>query len=278
MRAHYQASISRGIGTPEANLWASVLHSAMIEGFFGCPGGHYATLAANSQAISFLVAERGEWADSRRRICSMLGIEDELFSGMCRTVFEGGPVPELPGFARHEKNIASQRALYRALMIEAPGPPVRRPAPDVEEPAPKAARPKPAVREPEPPAPAVEDPPTPMQEAIFEAMSQRTSTPIVVNEDDLLYWPVKAPDVGTFEGRPLPAVGSRQYHVMRAAARQRGGNLIGFHRCGDDWEETLHDVAARYDLDLVMLEGGRPVTEMASDTRLFLRRRPSPGA
>ena len=67
-----------GIGTPEANLWASVLHSAMLEGFFGCPGGHYATLAANSQAITFLVSERGEWADSRRRICTFLGIEDAV--------------------------------------------------------------------------------------------------------------------------------------------------------------------------------------------------------
>lgn len=260
MGVHYQASISRGIGTPEANLWASVLHSAMLEGFFGCPGGHYATLAANSQAITFLVSERGEWADSRRRICTFLGIEDAVFTKLCRDVFEGGPVPPEPGFGtRPEKDLIKQRALYRSLMIEAPAPPSGRP-----------------VQEPAPPAPAVEDPPTPMEEAIFEVMSQRTETPIVVTEDDLLYWPVKAPNVGTFEGRPLPAVGTKHYHVMRAAARQRGGNLIGLHQCGNDWEETLHAVAARYDVDLVMLESGRPVTTWSGDTRAFFRLRPSP--
>jgi len=91
------------IGTPEAQLWASVLHAAMLEGFFGCPGGNYSTLAANSQAISFLIAERGEWADSRRRICGLLGIEDAIFTRMCRTVFEGGPVPQVPGFETRAK-------------------------------------------------------------------------------------------------------------------------------------------------------------------------------
>ena len=114
-----------------------------------------------------------------------------------------------------------------------------------------------------------------MAAAIFAAMAQpRTTTPIEVNEDGLLYWPIKAPDTGTFQGKPLPAVGTKQYRVMRMATRRRGGNLIGLYQCGDDWEDTLRVVAARYDLDLVMLEGGRPVTEMTGETRLFFIQRP----
>ena len=114
-----------------------------------------------------------------------------------------------------------------------------------------------------------------MAAAIFAAMAQpRTTTPIEVNEDGLLYWPIKAPDTGTFQGKPLPAVGTKQYRVMRMATRRRGGNLIGLYQCGGDWEDTLRVVAARYDLDLVMLEGGRPVTEMTGETNLFFIQRP----
>lgn len=254
------------IGTPEAQLWSSVLHSAMLEGFFGCPGGNYATLSANSQAVAFLVAERGEWADSRRRICGLLGIEDTIFTRMCRAVFEGGPLPQVPGFeTRTKRDLEGQRALYHALMTETPAPP-RKPKP-----------PKP-VAPPDPvvllalPAPVEES--TDMEEAIFAAMTQRTSTPVEVTEDSLLYWPLKAPDTGTFQGQPLPLPGTKQYRVMRAATRQRGGNLTGFYQCGDDWEDTLHDVAARYDLDLVILKDGRPATEMTGETRLHFRPRP----
>ena len=266
------------IGTPEAQLWASVLHAAMLEGFFGCPGGNYSTLAANSQAISFLIAERGEWADSRRRICGLLGIEDAIFTRMCRTVFEGGPVPQVPGFeTRAKKDLDGQRELYRALILEAPAPPKRKPPKPVAPPEP-VAPPAPALVAPAPVAllapPDTEDD-FDMAAAIFAAMAQpRTTTPIEVNEDGLLYWPIKAPDTGTFQGKPLPAVGTKQYRVMRMATRRRGGNLIGLYQCGGDWEDTLRVVAARYDLDLVMLEGGRPVTEMTGETNLFFIQRP----
>ena len=114
-----------------------------------------------------------------------------------------------------------------------------------------------------------------MEEAIFSAMMQpRTSTPIEATEDGLLYWPIKAPDTGTFQGKPLPFPHTKQYRVMRTATRQRGGNLIGFHQCGDHWEDTLHEVAARYELELVIFKDGRPVTEMTGETRLYLRPRP----
>lgn len=251
-----------GIGTPEAQLWASVLNTAMLEGFFGGQGSTGRNPISDSQAVYFLVSERGEWADSRRRICGLLGIEDANFTRMCRAVFEGGPVPQVPGFeTRAKKDLESQRALYRALMIEAPAPP--QPKPPEPKPAPKPA-PKPDTEE-----------DLNMNEAIFAAMAQpRTTTPIVVNEDGLLYWPVKAPDMGTFRGQPLPTRGTKKYRVMRTATRLHGGNLIGFHQCGDDWEDTLHDVAARYDLDVVILKGGLPVTEMTGETHLFLRQRP----
>lgn len=268
-RRSYQPPRATSIGTPEAQLWASVLHQAMLEGFFGCQGGTGATLSANGQAISFLVAEHGDWADSRRRICGFLGIEDAAFTATCRAVFEGGPLPQVPGFeTRSKKDLESQCWLYRAVMSEKPVTPQPRPV--------EASKVVPIVRpvqEPEPPALDVE-PPTPMHEAIFAAMSQRTTTPIEVNEDGLLYWPIKAPDTGTFQGKPLPAVDTKQYRVMRKATRLRGGNLIGLHQCGDDWEDTLHDVAARYDLELVIFKDGVPVTEMTGETHLFLRPRP----
>lgn len=112
-----------------------------------------------------------------------------------------------------------------------------------------------------------------MHEAIFAAMSQRTTTPIEVNEDGLLYWPIKASDTGTFQGKPLPAVDTKQYRVIRVAMRKRGGNLQQFYGCGDEWEDVLRDVAARYQLEIVMFQDGLPVTEMTGETHLFLRPR-----
>jgi hypothetical protein len=247
------------IGTPEAELWASVLNQAMIEGFHGCAAGNYNFSTENNQAVSFLVAERGDWADSRKRICTVLGIDDHAFVARCKAVFEGGDPPDVPGFDSRRDNkqgIERQRALYRSLMTG-------KPAPRVERPKPKPVAPPPV------------EPEDAMADAIFAVMSQpRSSTPIVVNEDGLLYWPVKSSETGTFRGMPLPHKGTKQYRVMRMATRQRGGNLIGFYQCGDDWEDTLRDVAAQYDLDLMMLEGGLPVTEMTGDTRLYLRQRP----
>lgn len=232
----------------------------MLEGFFGCPGVQYATLAANSQAVSFLVAERGDWAESRRHICGLLGIEDARFTAMCREVFEGGPVPQVPGFeSRSKKDLDKQRELYRALQIEPLAPPVAPPKP----------KPKPVALLAPPDAER-----TAMAAAIFAAMEKLTSTPIEVNEDDLLYWPIKAPDTGTFQAKPLPAVGTKQYRIMRVATRLHGGNLQQFHAFGHDWEDLLRDVAARYQLEIVMFQDVLPVTEMTGETRLYLRLRP----
>ncbi|MFN3845346.1 MAG: hypothetical protein ACK4RZ_05915 [Paracoccaceae bacterium] len=52
------------------------------------------------------------------------------------------------------------------------------------------------------------------------------------------------------------------------------GSLLGENQHGDDWEETLHDVAARYNLEVIILKDGRPATEMTGETRLYLRQRP----
>ena len=104
-------------------------------------------------------------------------------------------------------------------------------------------------------------------------MENQTS-PIDTNEDGLLYWPIKAPDTGTLVGWPLPNVGSKQWKVLRAATRKRGGNLQMFYRCGADWEKTLDEVTRRFDLEIVMIQDGLPVTEITGETHLFLRPRP----
>lgn len=115
--------------------------------------------------------------------------------------------------------------------------------------------------------------PTPMEEAIFDAMTQpRTSTPVEVTVDGFLYWPIKAPDTGTLAGQPLPAPGTQEYRVLRMATRQRGGNLIGLRQCGD-WEAMLREIVDYYGLEVIILKDGMPVNEMTGETHLFLTSR-----
>lgn len=232
------------IGTAEAGLWATVLESAMLEGFYGCRDG----VGSNAQSISFLVETRGEWAESRRRICGALGIDEPSFSAVCRRVFEGGPVPYFakPGI-RHAPALENQRAIYREMQAVRVDPPKRVEPPKELE----------------------------MPEITIDVAQPRSVSPIEITDDGFLYWPKKAAEVGTLFGWPLPLTGCKQHRVLRAATALRGGSLLGFRNAHRDWEKILPEILARYDLEPVILTPTKMTApELTGEPHLFLRPHP----
>ncbi|MEO0344118.1 MAG: hypothetical protein AAF198_11845 [Pseudomonadota bacterium] len=133
------------------NLFAHIILQAFNDAISpqAFQGGD-ARLIAQTEAIKFLTASRGEWRAHRNWICSQIGVDGDSLTDHMRDLLLG--VTDIPVFVKAGENtpgvarfkqerIDEARALYREMMEPPPLP------------KPKRARPKPVPTKPKDPPP-----------------------------------------------------------------------------------------------------------------------------
>lgn len=90
-----------------------------------------ATNIAQTEAIKFLTASRGEWRAHRNWLCTQIGIDGDALAEQVRILLTGtGDVPQLfaVGVSRFkQEKIDAARALYREITAPPPQPKRARP-------------------------------------------------------------------------------------------------------------------------------------------------------
>ena len=136
---------------PTAQLVYAIIAQA-VQDLFGSPGSNLtASQCSNARrdALKFLTASSGSWAQWRRTYCDLVGLDDEILRARIVAVLEGGDAPVLAyGVGKNPAGLKEARDMWASP----------RPAPKLTAATKPKAIPKPA---PQPTAPKPAAPPRP---------------------------------------------------------------------------------------------------------------------